>query len=361
MTTSEEQPIRVEIHREDISIKFLAFPQPGKVDEVKSGLDDYEKQLDTYLSCDSNGKKNCAAYLANSLSAVRENCEINKFTISITAQNCDLHSFPVHHQSIHDSFFVGCSLLDATFSGSSFTKTSFEWCQLQNTSFRHARFISTTTIKSCEVNRQTLFTDMPHPYGLSLDRATFQQLGPTRGGMNDYQLAGINLIDDAAMLRSQFSSVNRFMYAAAIMIFVAPYFVFAGRLWIYSFAAEGGGKSIPVITAMLRYVWNGGEGWRTGWQFDPQTFGIFIYMCILHALRVVLAKKSAALDARLEIFGLPPYLDFKNAIFLPSQLKWLTWGIIYYTMVWGARLAWGLVLYNAYRFMTMRVPIPDSM
>ncbi len=160
----------------------------------------------------------------------------------------------------------------------------------------------------------------------------------------------MSIKDDVARLRQQFGGMWSWMHAAAVVCFIAPYVWF---LAVQSIRAEftQDDNSITLLTAVLRYIWNGGRDWQTGWDVDYIAISLFASFAVYNAARLALLWKTKTLEMQQIVSGLPVMFSLRD------HTRWL---YCYDICNGGFWFSVAIAIANSLRFMMMRVPVEVS-
>lgn len=219
---------------------------------------------------------------------------------------------------------------------------------LGGTNFDEAT-ISEMNILKTIVNAETSFKKIKNSEKCKIDRYTIASLGNNRGGLTDGNLITMDIHDDVAKLRSEFSGVWGVFHLIAIILFSIPYLWFLAEHRIEaSFTKSQFENSVTLSTALARYIWNGGIDWRSGWHLEIISFSTFIGFLLYNVLRLSLLYKTKKLETQQEVSRLPAMFSFEESLW---------WKRIYYVTKIGVVIYFVLVFLNVYHFLQMRVAI----
>ena len=158
--------------------------------------------------------------------------------------------------------------------------------------------------------------------------------------------------DDIARLRSQYSGIWMWFHLLSLLTFCAPYVWFVCLHWVSAHLQEKThieADFVALWEAVLRYVWNGGVGWREGWSLAVWSFGSFLLVLMYNMVRVVLLWKTKRLETVQEVSGLP--VQFSLGI------RFRFWNVMYQLTVYGYCVAIALVVFNTMHFLSIPVPV----
>lgn len=236
--------------------------------------------------------------------------------------------------NLGDSRFVGCKLLKAAFPDSELQRTSFANCDLTESSFRDSSTGTQTDFGGCNIE------------GAVFDRWALLGLDHgARGGISRRQLAGLRIEDDVLVLRGMFGGFWFWVHLAATLGFTAPYLLFVLSLYAYSGTSGpiGERESLTIGEALARYVWNGGQDWRQGWNLDGLSFSLFVVCLHFNLTRAALSWKTKADQTREEVSAIP------SAFVLGG-----VWKVLVAQHKFGSPFYFGAVLINTALLMMRR-------
>ncbi|WP_417377065.1 pentapeptide repeat-containing protein [Gimesia maris] len=252
--------------------------------------------------------------------------------------NINLRSADFRFANLKKTYLCDSDLFSAVFDYGTLTETKIEKC-----------FMKHTSLLDIKVNSETQFKNIETLDHCKIDRYTIASLGKDRGGLSDGNLMVMNINDDVARLRSEFSGVWGAFHLIAIFAFCAPYLWFSIQLRVEaSFSDYSPEYSITLLKALSRYIWNGGIGWREGWDLSIVSFGTFIAFLSYNTLRISLLYKTKKLETQQEVSGVPAIFSFANS---PG------WEKTYLFSKLGLAIYLICVILNIYHFLQMRIPV----
>jgi hypothetical protein len=107
-------------------------------------------------------------------------------------------------------------------------------------------------------------------------------------------------------------------------------------------------NTIPIGLAMMRFIFNGGKDWMSGFQFH-YSFLLFLFMLGYNLLRGIFLWKTKQLELEEQSSGLPAKFQFGISRF--GWEWWFRFGRIY------GRLYLLIGLFNLLHFMGMEIPV----
>ncbi len=248
----------------------------------------------------------------------------------------DLTGLDLENADLRDAQLQGVSLAGAALMGADLGGAQMEEADVSGCDFLGVRFDSTTLLRRAKVK------------GARIDRHTLESL-KDYGGLTPGDRMQMKILDGVMLLRSHYSGFWQYIHIFALVLFFYPYgwFVFSeyaaaqtgvremseqARVALGTAAEKaeaaarknplvGGGlrgeeplvpkvvprerMEIPLWKAILRFIWNGGQGWERGFALDPVSFGIFVFSFLYNLLRFVMVFKTAELMLHQEASGLP--------------------------------------------------------
>lgn len=186
-----------------------------------------------------------------------------------------------------------------------------------------------------------------------ISKHTLETLGD-QGVTRSDELA-MDITDDLAKLRLQFSGFWTMLHLTALTLFLTPYVWFVVRYWpIASFGNASVDGYIPLWKALFLYIYNGGENLADG-EFvrHPSSF-IFCLLLLFNIVRATLLFRTKTLEHKAEITGTPSRFSYQDKV---RYLPFLTWGglalINTWLLVFNAAFSLGSFCY----FMTRAIPL----
>ena len=248
---------------------------------------------------------------------------------------------------------VGATITNAYLYNAEFTKANlagsdFRRSNIEGASFRECKFANSTLLK-VTLDSNTSFADMGDVKECYVDRYTMEYMSESlsKGKMMD-----LHIRDDIARLRSQFSGVWMWLHMVSLMAFGAPYIWFISHQWVLvqlQGAIPPKTDSIALWEAFLRYLWNGGVGWRQGWSLDLWSFAPFVLVLFYNLVRLILLWKTKRLETEQEVSGLPVQFSLGGDLWY--------WNVLYQFTVYGYWVTIALVIFNTIHFLSLRIPV----
>jgi uncharacterized protein YjbI with pentapeptide repeats len=244
----------------------------------------------------------------------------------------DLAGHDLEDADLRDCRLDGVNLVGATLKGADLGGAQMEEADVRGCDFVGVRFDSLTMLRRAKVK------------DVRIDRHTLESL-KDYGGLTPGDRMQMKILDGVTLLRSHYAGFWQWIHLFALVLFVFPYgwFVFSQ----YAIAESGvrdrwedlrlsAGKAeeaarkspiigrglkaddpvlgkivpkerveVPIWTAILRFIWNGGRDWETGYHLDPVSFGIFVFSFLYNLTRFIMVFKTAELELHQEASGLP--------------------------------------------------------
>jgi uncharacterized protein YjbI with pentapeptide repeats len=239
---------------------------------------------------------------------------------------------------LDNAILDGADLCQADLSGSSLRGTSarrarFELADMRGADLRNLRPDRETNLASAKVQ------------GTRIYRYTLEYL-KDYGGLTAAERAEMEVINDVAKLRQNFSGVFAVMHATALVLFVVPYLWFVASHYAVARFAAASPADPTLLAALGRFIVSGGRDWTQwapSWRVIP-----FLVLLLYNGLRAVLLYKTKSLELEELTTGLPSRFSFDEH---PGwgrtfQLaRWLFWGMLF------------VVLVHTINFMMVRVPV----
>lgn len=310
--------------------------------------------------------------------AVFKNCYLNyvNFTDSNLTKAKFIHTQPhaglrsmaraiFNRSRLNLAVFTDCYLRHAEFNSCHMVESKLIDCDIRETTFNHAYLVN-ADLRGCRMSKETTFQNAESLKECKIHRHALSCLSdnPEKSGLSTGNMMELEIVDDVATLRFQFSGFWRFVYIVAMCLFVAPYawFLISQRL-IASFNPDLTiDNSMYLGEALIRYIYTGGVNWN---KPDPDfawSFVVFLFFCFLHVFRGLLMYKTKMLETKQEVTGLPALfsLDDSSKIKLPFTDKCFNikiWKWIYSVTYWSSLIFPILAVFNAFHFLSMRVPV----
>ncbi len=274
--------------------------------------------------------------------------------------------------------FARANMAGADFQNADLNYAKFDLAVLYSADFSHARLIR-ASLQGAELDYATKFTGAATEE-MRIDRYALESL-ENYGGLTVGARMKMDIHDDVATLRSEYSGFLGAMHLLALIGFVFPYAWFVTVQWgRASFPGGAVEASIPLWEALLRFIYNGGQDWQAGWAFHP-SFVLFCIALSYNAVRAILLKKTKELEMREATSGLPAPFSLQEALWRrkksdeeeeqvreedrkQSFAAWLVdgilgvrWLLVYQISRIGFYVYLVVVLGNLIHFLTMRVPV----
>ena len=283
----------------------------------------------------------------------------------LTFKGIDFNRSRIDHAKFNDATLVGCSfknrsmasmefveavLIDVDLANAIIVNTKFNQAKLRKVSFHE------TTLRNVDLSNATLIAPIFNSttkienctwFETSVDRYTKEYLIHY---LSQGQLMDLDVNDDLAKLKSRFSGIWMWSHVIALILFSLPYLWFVASQWSLSFMSEGVEsleKSITLLEAIARYIWNGGENWKSGWNLNFLSFSSFCGFLIYNTFRFILLWKTKTLETEEAVSGLP--VKFSLTGFWSNLFNWTT-----KIFPW---IAVPLLLYNTWHFLMRPVLI----
>ena len=252
----------------------------------------------------------------------------------------------------------------------------FDQAVLPGANFTDAGLIEASFV-GADLDYRTTFAGAVVGYA-KIDRYALESM-ENYGGLTVGARMEMDIQDDVATLRSEYSGFLGWLHLLALVGFVFPYawFVFVqwGRAEFISTDT-----SIAMWEALARFIYNGGQNWQSGWSYHP-SFLLFCAALAYNLLRAILLKKTKDLEMQQVTSGLPARFSLTHNLWglgdpeiaevqtgeapeRPSVLRRLlgalraaTWQHVFLASRYGFYVYLAVVLFNLAHFMTMRVPV----
>jgi uncharacterized protein YjbI with pentapeptide repeats len=251
----------------------------------------------------------------------------------------------------------------ATFLGAKLPAATFDGCDLQGANFSESD-LNLVTFTDCNVNVATRFHEVRGVRQASMQRYALASLGPSHGGLTEGNLMNMVIVDDVALLRSEFGGVWAILHFVALAVFVAPYawFLYVG-FTTASFAPPNGQQTVSLGEALTRYILTGGVNWQHSWRVNFASFVPFVAYSIYNAARALLLWKTKKLETQQDVTRLPAKfaLDDTQELLISRhwpdfKIKW-RWRWFYFAVRWLFYAGLISVILNTWHFLTIRMPL----
>lgn len=249
----------------------------------------------------------------------------------------DFRGYHFSSVDLENVCFLGCDLRGADFTGTKLDNCDFSGSKMDTeTSFKQA------TVENSIIHRFTL------------------ECLKDYGGLSKGEVMKMNIIDDVATLRKNYSGFGRWVHILSMLTFTFPYAWFLVSRWGEAkFTEDADGQHIPLWDALLRFIFNGGVNWQEGYSFHF-SFIAFIFALFYNVLRAVLLRKTLALEAHQEITRLPAWFSLADTAMDISLWK-IDYRLTWYDIYTATRILFLLLIvataYNTWHFLNMEVPI----
>ncbi len=251
---------------------------------------------------------------------------------------------------LENTTFQGAHLVEAAFGAANLTNSNISNTTLNRATFDQAK-INNASMLGATFDKGTKFTQDPQVDGLSVDRYALECLDEY-GGLSVGARMKLDIHDDVATLRSNYSGYKQWIHLLAFVGFTFPYVWFIVKQWgRASFLPENTEDSILLWQALGRFIYSGGDGWEQGWIFH-WSFILFFIALLYNGLRFALLYKTKKLELAQELSGLPAAFSLNDRMF-----KNLNWRMIIIASKIGFYIYLAVVVFNLAHFFSMSVPI----
>jgi len=242
--------------------------------------------------------------------------------------------------SIENSSF--CAV---TYDGTDLRNMSFDSCEFQNTDFSNSDIGSLTTFNECSMSSTVSFER--YQTGLMIGG----------GGFQKGYLAEAKILDDVAELKLKYSGPWAWLHAAALIAFLFPYGWFLFSKWsLASFAINAENGSITLLTALGRYIVNGGENWKVEYQCGWSAFA-FLLILTYNCLRFIFLAKTKKLELEESVKGSLVKFTLRNDYVCLLGFKICRWLDLWKVANVLIYIYYAFAFTSLYHFMTQEIPL----
>lgn len=278
------------------------------------------------------------------------NCTIDQVKFVHTGEDpTQLRGAHFDHAKLTSAVLTDCDLQSADFRGATLSNCNLSNSDLRNSIFESAT-ITDSDFRNVLVNSATSFLKLNHIKAVKFDRYSLACLGEGRGNLTEGNLMKMDIIDDVAILRSQFGGIWMWIHLTAILVFIFPYAWFLVSQWaLASFRPPTNAEnSMSLGQALLGFIITGGGDWKHDWS--PAVFSIifFVVFLLYNVGRMALLWKTKKLETQQIVTRLPVEFSLQTN-------RW--WRMVYNVTKWGFAVAIGAALFNTAYFLSMRVPL----
>ena len=237
------------------------------------------------------------------------------------------------------------NLIGADLSQADLSECTFESCNLRDANLTEVT-LTGASFTNCIVSSGTNFIKVVGPAGCVIDRYMLESLASdSYGGLSRGDLMVMEIRDDVAVLRRDYSGFWKWGHILGLLTFIGPYLWFLGARYVQSKFDANPEESIALWNALLRYIVSAGHEWKHGWELHP-AFGLFVFLLAYNLLRAALLLKTLRLEHEQEIRGLPVRFSLVGA-----------WGAAHTAGRIGFYGMLMIAVLHALNFLTARVPI----
>lgn len=272
-------------------------------------------------------------------------CKLNHVSFSASTVN---HANFTHTEATKCDF-KNCDLRRANFATAELSQCDFSGSVLTSANFDQAS-ISDSDFRNVAVDSKTTFKDLKNVSGMKLDRYTLASLGEGRGSLTEGNLMKMQIVDDVAILRSQFGGLWAWAHLLAIVIFVFPYAWFLVRQWSIAVATPPApdANSMSLLQALLRFIVTGGGDWKHTWTPAVLPLVTFAFFFAYNMARLALLWKTKQLETQQMITGVPVEFSLQTA---------KPWNCLYQFARLFFIVAMLAAAINTFHFMMKQIPI----
>ncbi len=282
----------------------------------------------------------------------------------------------------------GARLCRTHLEGANLRRVNLEGADLTSADLRGANLLGAAVDSTTELNGLKL-------KGTTVDHFTAEYM---RDSLTHGQRMDLIIVDDLATLRAEFSGVWGAVHLLGVVVFLLPYLWFlveqvvaskslfvadstfltveqwadAARIdnavrttdgFKYAAASQIGrtaaewrarfnqseSKEITILSALCRYVWNGGQQWREGYSLNPGSLIRFSIVGLYNILRLILLWKTKRLETEESVRRLPVRFSLGTGF--------NSWQGVYKFNRIGYWITLLLIAYNTYSFMLSPIRI----
>lgn len=255
-----------------------------------------------------------------------------------------LESAQLHGTKLRNVIAQGAHCWAAKFSGADLSNGDLSRADVRGCDFAQAT-LNGTNLLAARANSGTRFLGAK-VVGCKIDRHTLESLDKF-GGLTTGDRMEMVIRDGVAQLRASYSGFLQWIHLSALVVFLFPYGSFVLKHWsVARFGLGASDSTIPLWMALLRYIYNGGENWQSGWHLSLLPFTAFIFSLIYNMVRGVLLWKTKTLEIQQEASGLPAVFSLTGG-----------WGFWYRAAKFGFYMNLGVVALHTVHFLRQRIPI----
>lgn len=222
--------------------------------------------------------------------------------------------------------------------------TSFNGAMLEGTDFSDSN-LQTMDFTGAIVDSKTCFKNS-NVKNCKIERYQLEMLS-NYGGLSKSDRMSMNIVDDVAKLRANYSGFHQWFHLSALILFLTPYISFVYREWVKAqFFPDAQADHMALWKALSYYIYNGGLNWQTGPDFHS-SFVAFLVLAVFNILRGTLLWKTKQLELKQEISELPVVFSLTGT--------W--WGKLYKLSGFFVLLYLVVGLLNLFHFLTQQIPL----
>lgn len=291
-----------------------------------------------FLDCDCSGVtfSRCKLHKAVFISGRADNCRFDSASLVNSSLNI----------SLQGSDFSGADLTGVRFDGSDLRGARFQNAVLQNASLLNVRVDESTTFRQLETSRNTKI----ERYSLACLK---DESGLSLGNKMD-----LAIVDDVAKLRSEFGGIWAMVHILALIVFIFPYGKFLFTQSALANFTRDAPTDVTLLEAFARFIYSGGEKWKSGWSLNFPSFLAFNIYLVYNAARGLLLWKTKSLETQQDVSGLPARFSLTKPsdIGYKNPLRLLGFVVNVYDFVF-ANIQLGIEKIGLWRF-SERIVVP---
>ncbi|MBN2563568.1 MAG: pentapeptide repeat-containing protein [Phycisphaerae bacterium] len=263
--------------------------------------------------------------------------------------HADLSGSNLHRTKLNAANLSGANLrearmVDTILFAAHLTQANLLGARLDGTQF-HSALLDEAKLLQVTVNTKTILEDAKVAH-CTIERHTLESL-KEYGGLTPGARMTMNIVDGVATLRANYSGFLQWVHVIALLVFLYPYLWFVLSHWAGArFNLPEGAHSITLLEALGRFVWNGGENWEAGWDFNVVPFSLFVFALLYNVLRGVLLWKTKTLELAQEASGLPALFSLTGG-----------WGRAFLAAKWGLYVNLIIVAIHTMHFLMQEIPL----
>jgi len=246
--------------------------------------------------------------------------------------------------------FNECRIRRVSFGNALLKNVDFSAAALYGSDFELAELLE-CDLQGVVVDQTTQMSTVVNIQNTKIDRFTLLTL-IGQGVLSEGQRMVMDIHDGVAKLRLAFGGFYRWLHLVALMVFLAPYVWFVVFHHVRAHFAEAGGPSMPLASALWRYILTGGRSWAAPAPIAWGPVLLFAAALIYNLIRFLMLWKTASLEHKEQVTTLPQRWSLRDHP---------VWNVLFAISKWGVAVFVIIAVVNLAYYLWNPIPLPHGM